>query len=147
MVTIALLNQVAAQLAGRPVMVRVQEPVWDYASAAAYKSLSGDAIIDINPGASDLVYEICHECAHVLKHWSQMAPTDIWRQSPNSQSASNVERAALRALPREDEADRTARIWLDYSQRYAWRYYNASNLFEGQLLALADYPRMEIENE
>jgi len=141
-----LFKQVAKHLTGRDVMFRWQEPVWNNTSGAAYKSLSGDAIIDVNPGASDPVYTFLHECAHVRLDFSQMAPSAYWRCEPGSQITPEAERAELRALPREDRADQLAKIWLDYSKRYAWRYF-APTLFEGQLLALVDYPKMEIEND
>ena len=144
MMTFELLRQVAKHLTGRAVMVRWQEPIWSNASGACYKSLSGDCIIDVNPGATDPLYTFLHECAHIRADFDDMAPSDYWQCEPGSQVLPQPQRVELRALPRENLADMIARIWLDYAKQNAWKYYSAQNRLEAELRALLDYPKKEI---
>ncbi len=82
----ALLNQVTEHLAGRPVMVRIQPPVLWFAGGAAYKTLDGQAVIDIDPGSSDVFMTLLHEIAHVRMDWPAITPSDFWHLEPGSQS-------------------------------------------------------------
>ncbi len=97
--SIELFERVAAHLSGRPVVFRWQEPVWNFASGAAYKSLSNDAIIDVNPGATSTIYTFLHEVAHVRVHWGEIVPSYIWHAPPGSQTLPAATRAAMRAHP------------------------------------------------
>jgi hypothetical protein len=123
-----LLIEVAAHLSGRPVIaVRVQEPVWSNMSGACYKTMGFKAIIDLNPGARDVLKSYLHEVAHLKLDWPAMTPSNYWKAEPGSLKIANETRSKLRALPREDEAD-------------CWMFFSADNIFDKQLLALMEYP-------
>ncbi len=141
-----LLNDAAQHLAGRPVVVRMQEPVWNNASGACYKSLDGRAIVDVNPGANDVLFTFLHECAHLRTIWSEMTPSDVWTDEPGSHRVkSEPMRTALRtaSLPRESQADQIAQRWLDYAKKYSYRYNSGQNLLDARLRALLTWPTLD----
>lgn len=132
----------AAILAGRAVRVRWQQPVWDFALGAAYKTLDHTAIVDIYPDAApETVFQLyLHELAHIRQDWQSMTPSDIWRSAPRSQSLPPVTRTALRALPREPAADNLAEQWQVYAARHAWDYERTGrSMVDMRLLALQDF--------
>jgi hypothetical protein len=139
MITQNLLIQVAAHLSGRPVVaVRLQEPCWNNASGACFKTMDFKAVIDLNPGA-DVFFTFLHECAHLKFDWPAMTPSDYWKAEPGSIRRSDEVRKGLNALPREDKANVQAGLWSRYSIENCWKY-QGDNMFEKQLKALLNYP-------
>jgi hypothetical protein len=135
MITQELLNNVARHLSGRPgVIVRLREPVFDGSSGACYKTLKGSVIIDVNPGAQDILYTFLHECAHARYDLPKMTPSNVWKSAPGSLSMDK----RLNALPRESKADKQAAVWGRYAVENCWRYFETDNVLEKQLLCLLD---------
>lgn len=134
-----LMGRVASHLCGgRSVTVRIQEPVWDLASGASYKTLDGRAVVDVNPGAADVFFSFLHEVSHLRNDFTQMTPTDVWREAPGSLTIPPERRASNKSRPMESKADSQAEIWRRYALENAWRFWNASNPLEKNLLALLE---------
>jgi hypothetical protein len=139
-----LFCKAAAHLAKRPVLVRFRRPVWDFARACAYKTKSGDAVVDITLGLSaEMLFDLTHEADHLKHDWPDMPPTNVWRCDPGSLTYDPRIQALIKALPREERANQQARIWLAYADKY-YRRYPAWTELESRLLALADYPMAEL---
>lgn len=119
-----LLGQVAAHLAGRPVKVRWRDPVLSHALGSAYKTVDGQAVVDICPGLSDetALEIILHELAHVRLDWQDIQPANFHALPPGSQAFEAKTRQENRQHPREAAANHQAAKWLDFAERNAWRY-------------------------
>jgi len=138
------LEQVASHLAKRPVTIRYQPPVWDGAGGAAYKTKTGAALIDLNPGSDPLI-NLCHEAAHICVDWASMERTDIWKMEPRSLKISPAVKASAQTAAMESRADHFASIWLNYAARWAW-YYMRPTVFESKLAALVEWPARDVES-
>jgi len=138
-----IFDKAALNLCKRSVTVRLQPPVWALASGAAYKTRTGAAVIDLDPGA-DLFKTFCHEAAHIRCQFGRMTPSDAWKALPGSLPRASA--AAVKAnLAAESQADRFASIWENYALRYAARY-QANNALERRLKALEAWPKLDVES-
>jgi hypothetical protein len=140
----SLFDEVAAHLAGRPVLVRFQHPVFDFCSGCAYKSRDNRAIVDVDP-AGDVLKVLLHELAHIKKDWPDIAPGDDWQAAPGSLTYNPQVQAMLSNLPREPRADQLAQEWLTYAEKY-YPGYPAASEIESKLKCLVDYPMAELRD-
>jgi hypothetical protein len=139
MVTQKLLIEVAAHLSGRPVIsVRLQEPVWNNMSGACYKTMDFKAIIDLNPGASNVLKSFLHEIAHLKFDWPAMTPSDYWKLEPGSRNLDKAIKDLQNVKSMENRTETQAGLWARFSIENAWKY-QGDNIFEKQLKALFSY--------
>jgi len=139
MINQKLLNDVARYLSGLPaVVVRLQPPAWDGAGGCAWKTVSGGAIIDIDPGTQDFLATFLHETAHLRYDFPTMTPTDCWKMDPGSLKISAQTKEKNR--PMEAKADVQTDRWKQYAIENAWKYYSGDNFLEKELFALLACP-------
>jgi hypothetical protein len=133
-----LLNSVASHLAGRPVRVRIQPPVQDFANGAAYKTENGEAIIDVDPGSNNILNTLLHEIAHIRYDFNTtMTPSNFWRAEPGSYKMDSDDRKLLLSMPREDMANQQAAVREKYATENFWKY-SGDVVLEKQCKALLD---------
>lgn len=123
---IDLVRRAARNLCGRDVVIRIQEPVVSCTGGQAYKTMTGDAIIDINPATRDVIETLTLQCAHIRLQFSQMAPTTDWKQVPGSQQLPLEMREENQARPIELEAECLAAEWVLYAEQNVYNHYQQS---------------------
>jgi hypothetical protein len=146
--TIKLFEQVVKNLSGISATVRWQQPVCDTAGGEAYKSEDGRAIVDLNPGAPDRLFTLCHEAAHLRQMFNSMAACDFWQRTSGSMNKWEIKtKSIVESSPsQEADADMLANVWKSYAIENAWRYPEyPENVFASQLRCLAEYPKFKQE--
>lgn len=137
-----LFTQAAAHLAGRPVTIRWQAPVYDYLLSDAYRTREGGAIVDIYPelNREQIWAKFLYEIARIRLDWATMKPSDIWKRDPGSLREPTPNRQLVDQMPQVRAADRLAATWQKHAQAQAWRYERTDrDRYDMHLLALCDY--------
>lgn len=138
-----LFSQVATHLAGRSVKVRLQQPTAAHALGQAYKSLAGEAIIDIEPNITSddtFLSVLLHEAAHIKADFSWMQRTNEHQRKPGTVDRTMRARDTWRASAPEKAANDQAQTWLDYANKNYWNYERPGYSKLGQkLLSLMNY--------
>lgn len=139
-----LLGEAARNLSGKDVIVRLKHPVYSNVEGLMHKSVSGDLIIDLDPGIGD--YEnflkvFLHECAHAYLH------ADVTKRSDLSTKVSRS--MVYEGKPNkgnEVHADELSKHWFDWCEKNYQKYYEQGfDEIECKLNALAHYPRKEVK--
>jgi hypothetical protein len=124
-----LMCAVADHLAGKVVRVRLTRP--DGADGLAWCDDLGRPTIDISSDLSDdlQLYVLLHEISHVRHHNFIPVTEKVMVITPLSTHKASYQ-------IKEDQADRQAKVWLDYGKRH-----RDEDLpyFEGVLTALLTY--------
>jgi hypothetical protein len=139
-----LFERVAKVLAGRLVVVRLQQPVIKSFDGQAYL-YNGKATIDIRPGHSDkpMLYIFCHEVGHIKAGTAcDLDPSLL----PGSLELTQLGAWARKVHPVttaiENDANRLAAVWQAYAEAHYREY--PGGWLEARLKCLADYPMAEL---
>lgn len=143
------LLELAEHLCKHPIeAVRLREPVWLRAdgvpmSGASYKTRTGAAVLDINPGV-DVWRTFLHECGHVRAHWNILVPGDYWKANPGTLRLTPSGRGLKSTPSMESEADRWVKTWSSYAARYAYIYLR-DTVFESRWACLLEWPKWDVK--
>ena len=146
--TIKLFEKVVQNLSGIPATVRWQPPVCPDANGQCYKTADYRAVVDLDPGAPDRLYTLCHEAAHLRLQFGYMAACDLWQRGSGRLNKYEIKMESIVSSSPSDEsdADMLANVWKSYAIENAWRYPEyPENVFASQLRCLAEYPKFKQE--
>jgi len=126
-----LMCVVARHLTGKSVRVRLTRP--DDFDGLAWCDELGRSTIDVSPDLSDknMMYVFLHELAHIRHHTYIPLTETVMRSTPEDITSPSY-------IRREDQADRQAKDWLEYGEKY--QDHDLPYL-EGILTALLTYYR------
>jgi len=134
---LALWQTTAEHLAGRSVLLRLQQPVDAWAWGETYLNHGGQVVIDLRPGLppAENFRMFLHEVAHARLHMWTISPSiDSYLPAGSDNTPPAGGWDYYRRDPREQEADALAGIWAKWAEPFAKAYPDRENL--AKILAL-----------
>lgn len=99
--------------------VRWRQPTAVFAIGQVYKTLAGEAVIDVSPTLTgrDKLFVFLEEVAHIRFEFSAMEAKDMYDQPSGSYRLHPAIVARGQASPTEVQAKRQANEWLEYADK------------------------------
>ena len=134
-----LYQAIAEQLAGKPVLLRFQQPQYKNYLGCCHMNRRGQIVIDVSPHLDNeqTLRVFLHECAHARLHKFIPSDTNKTAQSIAPQTPRNAIQAGV-TNQHEAEADKLAAEWLKIANYYdteeaaLWRLYRTITTRKGQ---------------
>lgn len=138
-----LMRAVACKLAGRPVELRCQRPVYVGRNGQAYKGRGEIGVIDIDPFLTleRQFYVLLHEAAHIKHDFATLPETSHLREASIDIRAEDRLIYAYHPVikAQESRADQAAKAWQAYADKHYREYSPDYGDLVRKLLALTNY--------
>jgi len=144
MVSDELVQRVCDHLAGRPVVVRWQDPPTQHALGEVVRTNDGQFVVFVSPtltGVDARLKVLLHEVGHVRDRGGVWIPKSNDHMLPSSSvTRSEKSRQEWRKDPREKTAQHYGDRWWKYANDNAWRHWRVGrDVVECKLLALLNW--------